>query len=53
VQEVLIDGRELGRQLLVQEFDYPIVSAHLLSLARGVRQTGAKRVSGNRGVTRR
>ena len=28
VQEVLVDGRELGCQLFVKELEYPIVSAH-------------------------
>jgi hypothetical protein len=34
VQEVLVDGRELGAELLVQELNDPVVSAHPLSLDR-------------------
>src|SRR3984957_19884747 len=35
VQEILVDGRELGRELLVQELKYPLVSAHPLTLTSG------------------
>src|ERR1700677_211843 len=56
VQEVLVDGREFGRELLVQEVKYPLISAHPLTLTGcNLRQATTRRTAGKfgQGVRRR